>query len=246
MTHQGKDWIDIHEIESQAVTSGDTVAVSNIRRVNYYNNEEFDNYSFEFSNKTYDLNELKRVWFFENNYGRLQSHIMLSFEFEHDVFLTVSVEVRKRNLKDFEVWHVFVKDFNIFYILSVEEDIIFLRTNIRKSPSYLYELDLTQQQQRALLLEVCASVNKTYKNNNIYKVFRTDCVSTLLSNFRAVGIPVKKYFWDWSPTRVLFRSGLIKGGYKTLAEVYEKTYINSRTEHAKQDITYSRIIRSRT
>lgn len=233
-----KQWIDIHATQPDAHVHDGMYSLSHIRNITY-RGEEFANYTTEWLSGDYSVHDIVKVWFIENNYARFQSHIMLTFEFVGGRFLTVSVEVRKENARDFEVWHVLYKTFHVFYILATEHDIVYLRTNIRKSPTYRYELNLTKEQREALFINICDSIHATYDNNPIYKVFRTDCVNTLLKNFREVGIPVKKYFWDWSPTRVLYRSGLIKGEWKSLDEVYEKTLITEKTEHLVQNNEYS-------
>lgn len=241
MSMEHRTWIDIHATQPDAhedVTQKGTYTLSHIRSITY-KGEEFANYTTEWQSGTYAKEDLVRVWFIENNYGKAQSHIMITFEFTENRFLTVSVEVRKENALDFEVWHVLYKTFHVFYILATEYDIVYLRTNIRKSPTYRYELNLSKEHREALFSNICNSIHMTYDNNPIYKVFRTDCVNTLLKNFREVGIPVKKYFWDWSPTRVLYRSGLIKGDWKNLEEVYEKTLINEKALSSRQDNAYS-------
>ncbi len=240
-----KQWIDIHatqpDARSDAARPG-VFSLSNIRNITYHG-EEFAHYTTEWLQGDYPVEEIVRVWFIENNYARCQSHIMLTFEFTGARFLTVSVEVRKENALDFEVWHVLYKTFHVFYILATEHDIVYLRTNIRKSPTYRYELNLTREQQQKLFVSICTAIHTTYDNNPVYKVFRTDCVNTLLANFIEAGIPVQKYFWDWSPTRVLYRSGLIQGGWQSLDEVYEKTLINERVKDSAQDGTFSRTLR---
>lgn len=238
---EGRTWIDIHATQPDAhedIAKKGTYTLSHIRNVTY-RGEEFAHYSTEWLGATYAKEDLLRIWFIENNYAKAQSHIMLTFEFVGNRFLTVSVEVRKENAQDFEVWHVLYKTFYVFYILATEYDIVYLRTNIRKSPTYRYELNLSKEQREALFTNICDSIHTTYDNNPVYKVFRTDCVNTLLKNFLDTGIPVKKYFWDWSPTRVLYRSGLITGDWKSLDEVYEKTLINEKTQDSQQDNGYS-------
>lgn len=241
MTYEGRTWIDIHATQSDAVVTSEsprTYAISHIRNVTY-KTEEFVDYTTEWLSGSYALDDLEKVWFIENNYALFQSHIMITFQFAGSRFLTVSAEVRKENAFDFKIWEVLYKSFHIFYITAAEYDIVYLRTNVRKSPTYRYELALTKDEQKRLFTTMCASIHDTYDNNPIYKIFRTDCVNTMLTNFLQANITVKKYFWDWSPTRVLYRSGLIKGEWKSLAEVYEKTLINERAKDLIQDNNYS-------
>jgi hypothetical protein len=249
---QNKNWIKIHQkLPGIKWIDENICEVENIRNCKYdieNINTEFEPENIVWETERYDLRNLKDVWFIENNYAKMQSHIMLSFEFEDDRFLTVSAEVRKEGGKDFEVWHVLYKTFNIFYIFSKEEDIVFLRTNIRKSGVYLYELNLNENQIKSLFKEISKKTNKIFEGENvIYKLFKTDCVNTMLTNFTNANIKVKKYFWDYSPTKVLWRSGLIKGEYKNLKNVFEKTFIdpeNEKVKNLKQNESYSKTIRS--
>jgi Domain of unknown function (DUF4105) len=169
--HEG--WAHIHQVE--AVVSFDpeqkgVCSIAGVRNITYHG-EEFANYNLAYLTEIYDVNQLGKVWFMENNYGKAQSHIMMTFQFGVEKFLTISVEVRKKTLADFEVWHVLYKTFHVFYIFATEYDLLYLRTNIRNSPTYLYELELSDDQQKALFIEICNSVQRTYQNNLIYKVF---------------------------------------------------------------------------
>lgn len=209
------NFIDIHKIKPSVIfLENDIFEVKNIRNIKY-TNSEFENYKLEYLNETFDLKNLENVWFFEDNYAAFQSHIMLNFEFKNKQFLTVSVEVRKQSLKNFKIWQVLTSTQFVFYILGKPEDLICLRTDIRerKRNLYYYKLDLAKKQKEGLFISVLNSVKDTEHKNIIYKLFRTDCVNTLLSNFRNANIKVKKYFWDYSPTEVLYRSGLIDEKY---------------------------------
>jgi hypothetical protein len=262
-----QNWINIHQkLPHIKWVNENECEIENIRNCIYSRGEsksleqgggeaaaletEFSPSKINWQKEKYNLNDLKKVWFIENNYAKMQSHIMLSFEFRENhksKYITVSAEVRKKGGEDFEIWHVLYKRFNIFYIFSKEEDIVFLRTNIRKSGVYLYELNLNQNEIKNLFKEICKNTNKVFEGENIiYKLFKTDCVNTMLINFTNAGIKVKKYFWDYSPTTVLSRSGLIKGEYKNLKEVFKKTFVNpkdSKIKSLKQDENYSMEIR---
>ena len=228
------NWIELHKNLAEIDLRDDSqVLIKNIINASYNPNFEFE-YKLESLNKKYNLNDLKTVWFFENNYAPFQSHIMISFEFLGGAFLTISPEVRKASLEDFEVWHVFTKNFSIFYRFTTEQDAIYLRTNIRKSPVKMFQLNLTEAQTKNLFISICNTANNMFKKDLIYKLFTTDCVNELLKEFRKSNILVKKYFWDWSPTKVLQRSDLIKG---------QIILLNDKTKFLKPDEDFPFAIR---
>jgi hypothetical protein len=239
---QNKNWIKIHEkLPSVNWLDENVCEVENVRNLKYKltdQNSEFEPSEILWGSEKYDLRNLKDVWLVENNYAKFQSHIMLSFELiENDKseFLTVSAEVRKTGGANFEIWYVLY--------FGKEEDLIFLRTNFRKSGVYLYKLNLDKNESVNLFKEISKNTNSISKGVNvIYKLFKTDCVNTMLLNFTNAGIKVKKYFWDYSPTTVLWRSGLIKNEvlengenkFKNLKDVFKKTEINIENDKIKK------------
>jgi hypothetical protein len=240
-------WLDVHARDPRMSITDDILSAQNIRSVDYVTHNEESGYTCTYLDHTYDMRTLAKVWFIENHYAFLQSHIILSFEFTNPAgertYITVSAEVRKKSLLDFKVWHVFFKTFPVFYILAPESDVVYLRTNIRHTPVNMYELALDPAAQKRLRTEVARAVTAADGTTIPYRVGRSDCVTTLMHSFRAAGIPIKKYFWDTSPTKVLYRSGLIRGAYTSAADVYTKTLINT-TVAASTQANYSRTLHS--
>ncbi len=241
---QNKNWINIHRVISSVKWLDENICeINNIRnfKYNYHikdteNNPEILNYE----NEKYDLRDLKKVWFIENKWADIpfHSHIMISFEFVDNRFITFGLEVRKRDDDIFQLYKVFWKTYNVFYVVAKEEDILYLRTNVRdksRAKTFLHELNLNKYEAVNLFKTICASVDDYRKKDIVYKVFKTDCVSGMMQNFINAGIKVKKYFWDYSPTAVLQRSGLIEN---TVQDINE-----SVTKDLKQNPEFSLKIR---
>ncbi len=238
-----KNWIELHKVLPEFDLRDQTgVFIKNVQKAIYNPVYEFE-YKLEYLHKKFNLQDIKDVWFFEVNYAPMQSHIMVSFEFLGGKFLCISPEVRKANQQDFEVWHVLTKKFSIFYRIAVEEDLVYLRTNIRHSPVNMHLLDISDQQKKDLFLSIANRANNMLKEDLIYELFKSDCVNTLLKDFRAANIKVDKKFWDWSATRVLYRSGLIKEKHMSLSEAFKKSLINSKTAYLLPNENYSFKIR---
>jgi hypothetical protein len=239
-------WLDVHEREPRADIVGDTLTCRDIRSVSYTTSEEA-NYTCHYYDQSYDLRTLTGVWFFENNYAAFQSHIIISFEFTEGTtktYLTVSAEVRKHSFTDFRVWHVFLKTFPIFYVLAPEEDVVYLRTEVRHTPVHMYRLALDPAARERLLRAIMSDINKSYDHFIPYRVGRSDCITRLMQHFRTANIPIQKHWWDWSPARVLLRSGLIEGTCTSLRDMRTRTLINSKVAGSTQTGEYSTRLRS--
>jgi hypothetical protein len=252
---QNKNWIKIHQKLSFIKWLDENICeIENIRNFKYDKNKENteDNpEELNYETETYDLKNLKKAWFIENKWSELpfHSHIMISFKFENDRFITFALEVRKNSHEVFELYKVFWKSYNVFYVVAKEEDVLYLRTNIRKEDEgelNIFEINLNKDQTENLFKVICDDVNFSFENNIIYKVFTTDCVSGMLNNFVNAKIKIKKYFWDFSPIKVMWRNNLIKGNFKNLKQVVKETLVNPKDQkikNLKQDKNYSLEIR---
>jgi hypothetical protein len=74
---------------------GGKILIKNVRHVCY---KTATDYTVRYYDREYDINELKKVWFFLVPFTGYKgaAHAFVSFEFENDAFVAISIEIRKK------------------------------------------------------------------------------------------------------------------------------------------------------
>ena len=95
-----RDWATDQAVLPYAEITGDTVSVHNIRNFSYKSVSE---YTPNYYDATFDVSKLKNVYFIVEPFSGYvgAAHTFLSFEFEGDKFVSVSVEIRKEKGESF-------------------------------------------------------------------------------------------------------------------------------------------------
>ena len=93
-------WNNDQKILPYAEINDNLVTIFNIRNFIYTSTTDFEE---RYYNKTFDINTLKNIWYvlepFEGVPG--SAHTFLSFEFENNQFLAISIEIRKEKGETF-------------------------------------------------------------------------------------------------------------------------------------------------
>jgi hypothetical protein len=174
-----RDWSPDQAVLSYAEFDGDQVHVHNIRNCTYLST---DNYVVAHYDKTFDLGKLRSVDFITVPFQGLPSmaHTMLSFGFEGDEYVAVSVEIRKEKGEQYQFLNGILRQYEIMYVVGDEQDLIKLRTSFRKDDVYLYRGKATQEQMRALFVDVFQRVNKLKDEPEFYNTFSNNCTTNIV------------------------------------------------------------------
>ncbi len=240
-----RQWEQFHKELPEVVVDANGVAmIKNIRHARY--TEEFK-YDLAYSSDIFNITHVKRVWFAIEPYARFQAHTFLSFEFTDGRFLSLSVEVRKTNAEDFWGWQVLVWNYEIFYVLADEQDVLYLRTNIRKDHVHLYPLTLTPNESQAVFRSVLESVN-TYAHKPFwYRLLKRNCTIQPMRHLRvaAKSLPwwhiryVLTEYADW----VLYKYRLIDT-HDTFENIRKQYYVTDKAQKLPCDANFSQAIRA--
>jgi len=159
------------------------VYVKNIRNARYNPVFEFEN-KVTYLNKKYNLNDLEKLWITVNPYAPLQSHVLLTFQFggayQVKGFLNISYEVRKTDAVNFNATNALFKPYEGMYLLSTEEDTIYVRTNVREATKvYLLPLKTEKEKIQNVFKELSEKINLYNKNAFMYKPFNRNCLTEI-------------------------------------------------------------------
>jgi hypothetical protein len=241
-----RDWSLDQKVLPEVSFRDMLVDIKNIRNFSYTSTSTFEVVYYD---KVFDINKLKKVWYFVEPFEGIpgSAHTFLSFEFEDDNFVSVSVEVRK---EVGELYHPIKGLFNkyeLMYVIGDEKDLVKLRTNFRKDDVYMYEVDTTKEKAVALFVDILKRVETLKDKPEFYNTVWNTCTSNIVSHVNEI-TPKKIPFWDM---RILFPEysdilafevGLLKTD--SLDKESRKRYlINEKAMKFADDTNFSRKIR---
>lgn len=150
-----------------------------------------------YRDEDFALGEIRGVWFvlapFANRYRGL-AHSFVSFEFEGDRFVAVSVEARRERGERYSLLGGLMRAFEIVYVVGTEEDLLGARA-ARGDTLFLYPSVATAQQARAIFVDMMERALRTQGRPEFYHTFFNNCVTNLRTHVnRATGADLP---WGW-------------------------------------------------
>ena len=117
-----------------ATNDGDLAKIRNVRNFEYRSSED---YTERWETRTYDLSRIVGVdiYFFWGS--PWIAHTIMSWNFEDGPPLAISIETRKELGESYSATLGFFRQFELYYVVADELDVILLRTNYRNDQGYL-------------------------------------------------------------------------------------------------------------
>ena len=177
-----RNWSPPMSVLSHASISNNFVTVNNIRNFDYKTATE---YTPRYYDKTFDLNKLKKLYFIVSYWGTTKAvaHTFLSFEFENDDCLAISIELRREKGETYDPVKGLFKMYELMYVIADERDVIRLRTNYTGEHVYLYPLKTSAEESRKLLLDMLLEANKLNTKPEFYNTITRNCTVSLIRHF---------------------------------------------------------------
>ena len=196
-----RDWVPEQAVLPRAEFLGNEVLVHNIRNCKY---NSADDVVVEHYDKRFDLDRIKSVDFlvcpFPSAPGT--AHTMISFGFEGDEYLAVSVEIRKEKGESYDPIKGLLRQYEIMYVVADERDLIQLRTNHWKNEVFLYHTRATPETARGMFVDVMRRVNKLYVAPEFYDTLTNNCTTNIVRHVNRL-----------SPNRIPFDYRVLMAGY---------------------------------
>jgi len=186
-THPSNDrtWNTDQEILPYAEIQDNLVSIHNIKNFSYASTTS---YSANYYDKTFDLNKIKRVWYVVEPFSGIpgSAHTFLSFEFEGDQFVSISVEIRKEKGETYDPIKGLFNKYELMYVIADEHDAIKLRSNYRKDLVYVYPTKTTKEKMRALFLDMIQRTNFLKDNPEFYNTITNTCTTNIVSHINKI------------------------------------------------------------
>lgn len=238
-----RDWqADVARLP-KATFDHDIVRIDNIRNFDYHSS---DDYTEHWESRTYDLDQIVGVDLFLSFWGpKLIAHTIASWEFADGRHLAISIETRKEQGEQYSAVRGLFRQFELYYVVADERDLIGLRTSYRGERVFLYHIRTTPATARALLVDYLASVNKLAQQPQWYNALTENCTTKIHYHYNDVA-SAKAFSWkillNGYFDELLYDNGQIDTSLP-LAELRSRSDITERAKAAADDPEFSARIR---
>ncbi len=241
-----RDWRSEEAVLPFATFDGDWVTVHNIRNFDYRSETDFNPAYYD---RTFDLRALNSVDLISAYWmGPTIAHVFLSFGFAGGDHLAISIEARKERGEGYSSIKGFFKQYELYYVVADERDVIRVRTNYRQDPPedvYLYRLHGSTGNARRLFLEYLKKINALKAQPEFYHTLTTNCTGNIWLHSRVnPGHPPLswKILLSGYVPEYLYEVGRLDTGLP-FAELRQRAQINAQARAADGAGDFSRWIR---
>jgi hypothetical protein len=222
---------------------GDRVTVHNVRNADYRSETD---YTVRLEDRELDLSRLRSLDLFLIYWGSPHiAHTILSWGFEGDQYLAISIETRKEKGESYSALRGFFRQYELTFVVADERDVVRLRTNYRGEEVFVYRLDVSPANARLLLLRYLQAVNDLRDRPQWYNALTDNCTTAIQ---RLAASDAQRSWWSWK----LFLNGhLDELGYDIgafdhslpFAALRAKSRVNDKAKAAGADPQFSVRIR---
>lgn len=181
---------------AEARFEGSRVTIDGIRHFQYRNETDFD---ARWESRTIDLDRVQGLDVFVSDWGwRDLVHTIVSWRMEGEAPLAISIESRREVGEPFDPIRGLLRQYELFYVIADERDVIRLRTNVRGEHVHLYPTSTSPDLARRLLVSYLEEVNRLREEPEFYDSLTRNCSTTTRRHLASIGV---EDTWDW---RVVF------------------------------------------
>jgi hypothetical protein len=240
-----RDWQPEVAVTPYVKINGDLVTIHGVRNFDYRTEADF---TARWETRTYDLRKLDSADIIAVYWaGKAIAHVMVSFGFEGKDYLAVSIETRKEKGESYSTLAGFFRQYELYYVVADERDVIRVRTTYRQPQEdvYIYRVNGHLESLRRFFLDYVKSLNDLHDRPAFYNTLTTNCTTSVLFHARmnpespplSWKILLSGYLPDY-----LYDLGRIDTS-RPFAELEKLSRVNERAHAADKDATFSQRIR---
>jgi hypothetical protein len=240
-----RDWQPEVAHVPYATINGDKITIHNVRNFDYRTETDFD---ARWDTRTYDLSKLDSADIIAVYWaGKAIAHVMVSFGFAGKNYLAVSIETRKEKGESYSTLAGFFRQYELYYVVADERDVIGVRTTYRQPQEdvYIYRTRAPLKNVHRVFLDYVKSINDLRDRPSYYNTLTTNCTTTILMHARmnpesppmSWKVLLSGYVPDY-----LYELGRIDTT-KPFAELEKISHVNARAHAAGKDAAFSQRIR---
>jgi hypothetical protein len=240
-----RDWQPEVAVTPHAEINGDLVTIRGVRNFDYRTESDF---TPRWETRTYDLRKLDSAAIIAVYWaGKAIAHVMLSFGFEGKDYLAVSIETRKEKGEGYSTLAGFFRNYELYYVVADERDVIRVRTTYRQPQEdvYIYRVSGPVENVRRVFLDYLKSINELDDRAAFYNTLTTNCTTSILFHTRMnPESPPRswKILLSGYVPEYLYRLGRVDTT-KPFPELERLSQVNARAHAADKDPAFSQRIR---
>lgn len=241
-----REWQTDVAVLPYATIEGNLVTVHSIRNFDYRTETDYTPHYYD---KRFDLTKLDGVdliavyWM-----GPAIAHVFLSFDFAGD-HLAISIEARKEMGEGYSTFKGFFRQYELYYVVADERDVVRLRTNYRHDPTedvYIFRTNGAIENGQRLFLEYMKRINALKANPEWYNSLTTNCTTNIWANtlVNASHLPFSwKILASGYVPEYMYENNRLATGGLPFPELQNRVHVNDRAHAAGTAIDFSRRIR---
>ncbi len=181
-----RDWTPDLAVLPQAEISGNLVTIRNIRNCTYRTADDYDVTHYD---KTFDLDKIQSLDFVVVPFLEMPAlaHIAVSFGFEDDEYVGISVEIRKEKGEEYAPIKGVMRQFELMYVVADERDMIRLCTDQYLNGVYVYRANASPDVVRAMFVDMVHRVNELADKPEFYNTFSNNCTTNIVRHINSLG-----------------------------------------------------------
>ena len=242
-----RDWQTDSAVLAYATIDGDRITLHNIRNFDYRTESDFTPAYYD---RSFYLSQLNDVDLFAVYWmGPAIAHTFLSFGFSDGGHVAISIEARKEKGEGYSSVQGFFRQYELYYAVGDERDLVRLRTNYRHDPPeqvHLYRLEGSAAAGRRLFLAYLQRINGLREHAEWYNTLTSNCTNSIwsLTHLLPGHVP---YSWKilvsgYLP-EYLYEQGRLDTSV-SFQELQRRSYINPLAQQADQAPDFSQRIRA--
>ena len=172
---------------------------------------------------------------------------MVSFGFQDQDYLAVSIETRKQRGESYSTLAGFFRRYELYYVVADERDVIRARTTYRQPQEdvYIYRTRVRPKNIRPIFLDYIETINDMHARPRFYNTLTTNCTTSILMHTRihpesppmSWKVLLSGYVPDY-----LYELGRIDTT-KPFADLEKLSRVNERAHAADKDASFSQRLR---
>lgn len=243
-----RQWNDDQDTLPYAEINNNLVSIHNIRNFKYASTTSYEK---DYYDKTFDLNKIVRAWYVVEPFSGIpgSAHTFLSFEFEGDQYVSISIEIRKEKGESFSPIKGLFNQYELMYVIADEKDVVKLRSNYRNDLVYIYPTKATKEKVKDLFVDMINETNHLKNNPEFYNTIWNTCTTKIVKHINNV-TPERLPFFNLrillpaNSDKLAVEQGLLDvDTSKTIEELRAKYFINTKAQKYADDPEFSKRVR---
>ena len=238
-----RDWLPDVANPPTATFDGHFVTIHDVRNFTYRTETD---YTPQWETRTYDLDQIVGLDIFLSKWGSPYiAHTIMSWDFKTGPPLAISIETRKERGEEYSAVRGFFRQYELYYVVADERDVIGVRASHRGEQVSLYRLAVAPDVARVLLVNYLQAADELARQPRWYNALSQNCTTTIRVHVLQIGIAQP---WDY---RILVNGKLPEMFYERksintsvpLAEMLAQSDVTERAKAAAGAPDFSARIR---